>query len=126
METNKIEEIIRKNLQTEKERCIGDIVRRNQSELTQAIDHINGVYNSAINTLKKLEILKLPDATVFDFFQQTDGNIRVFEIKGVDSEWQLNILYGGRILEEYSKAPIRLKEKTAYKIIVMAMELKEK
>jgi len=116
-EVSKIEEIIKNNLEEEARRSIDELVKRTTAETQQAVDRINGVYGSAIKTLKKLE---LTDATIFDFFQKTNGNIRVVD---VENKWSshLTINIAGNIL--LFDSPIPLKEKTRYKVIIMAMEI---
>lgn len=115
-EVSKIEEIIKNNLEEETKRSIAQLTERIADETKQAVDRINGVYSSTINTLKKLEIT---DATTFDFFEKTQGNIRVAECQ---SDWgdPLRVLAGN--VDVLHPNPIYLKEKTRYKVIVMAIE----
>lgn len=114
---SEIEGIIRNKLEEETKKSIDQLVARMAEETQQAIDRINGVYSSAIGTLEKLE---LTDATIFDFFQKTNGNIRVEEF---DSNWRSTLIvntdHGDSMIY---KNPIFLKEKTRYKIIVMTIE----
>lgn len=117
-EVSKIEEIIKSELEEETKKSIDQLVALMTSETQHAVDRINGVYNSAISTLKKLE---LTDATIFDFFQKAKGNIRVVEFENryweelrVDTDRGDNPMGG--------QPRINLKEKTKYKIIVMAIE----
>lgn len=118
--TSEIENTIKKSIEEETSRNVMKLTEIICNETKASIDRINGVYASAINTLKQLE---LTDATIFDFFQKTGGNIRVYD--GLNTcSGSLNVdLPGGNALRDYN--PIRLKEKTKYKIIVMAMEIKE-
>lgn len=116
---SEIKEIIKQRLQDETVRCIRD------SELIdrvteQAVERINGVYTS---TIKALETLEFKD-TIFDFFQRTQGNIRVFEEELITYEFDrtLDCSIDGRLL--FMNVPIRLAPRKRYKIIVMAMELK--
>lgn len=115
-EVSKIEEIIKNKLEEETKRNIDQLVERMTSETQEAINRINGVYNSAINTLKKLE---LTDATIFEFFEKTQGNIRVAECR---SDWgeTLHVLAGS--VDVLHPNSIQLKKKARYKIIVMAIE----
>lgn len=116
-EVSKIEEIIKNDLKEETRKSIDELVTRMAGETQQAVDRINGVYGSALKTLKQLE---LTDATVFDFFQKTNGNIRVAEINNIFiSRLHVNTASGMMMFEN----PIQLKEKTRYKIIMMAMEI---
>ena len=115
-EVSEIERIIKNNLEQETKKSIDDLVARMTAETQQAVDRINGVYGSAIKTLKQLE---LTDATIFDFFQKTNGNIRIIERDNTFRSYvQLNMGNGVVGIE-----PIELKEKTRYKIIWMAMEI---
>jgi len=118
-EVSKIESIIKKNLEEETRKSIDEFVARKEAETQQAVDRINGVYGSAINTLKKLE---LTDATMFDFFQKTNGNIRVGEL---DNKFfgYLHVNTDGGTSIKGMQPEINLKERTKYKIIVMAMEI---
>lgn len=115
-EVSKIEEIIKNKLEEETKRCTDELSERMASETQEAINRINGVYSSAISTLKKLE---LTDATTFDFFEKTQGNIRVAECQ---SDWgdPLRVLAGN--VDVLHPNPIQLNKKTRYKIIVMAIE----
>ncbi len=115
-EVSKIEEIIKKNLEEETKRNVDQLVERMARETQEAVNRINGVYSSAINTLKKLEFA---DATIFEFFAKTQGKIRVVECH---SDWNetLRVLAGN--VDVLHPDPIHLKEKTRYKVIVMAIE----
>lgn len=121
MEVNKIEEIIRKNLMDETGRCTIELRELIARKTEQAVERINEVYTSAITALKTLE---LKDATIYDFFERTQGNIRVIEETTDQSYYERNLgcsIEGRDIL---SKNPIRLAPRKKYKIIVMAMEEK--
>ncbi len=117
---SEIENTIKNNIDEELLRSTAKIQELINKETQDAVDRINSVYTSAINTLKPLE---LTDAGIFDFFQKTGGNIRVYD--GVTSRGgSLDIwLPCGTALRDNNS--IRLKEKTKYKIIVMAIEIKE-
>lgn len=119
-EVSEIEKIIKQELEDETRKSVAGLVVRMTEETQQAINRINGVYSSAINTLKMLE---LTDAGIFEFFQKTNGNIRVVEIKN-DFYGQLDVVVSGRDILQNQRY-MSLKEKTKYKIIVMAMEIKE-
>lgn len=118
-EVSKIEEIIKGELEDETKKSVAMLVARMTEETQQAIDRINSVYSSAINTLKKLE---LTDATIFDFFQKTNGNIRVYEVKVECGGYMGISMPCGRVIND--NRSIELKEKK-YKIILMAIEVKE-
>ena len=126
-EVEKVKEIIQRDLEIEASRLTSNIQESIDRELKEAIDKINNVYTSALTTLQKLEIA---DATLFDFFEKTQGNIRIYEnVAGYDRA-KLNLERNG-IRLGYNKygeeviPPIELSEKKKYKVIVMAMELKE-
>jgi len=141
-EVEKVKEIIQRDLEIEASRLTSNIQESIDRELKEAIDKINNVYTSALTTLQKLEIA---DATLFDFFEKTQGNIRIYEnvagydrdMKSIPSEdfafclkTKLNLECRGIRLgyNEYGKEvipPIELREGKKYKVIVMAMELKE-
>ncbi|MDD3813309.1 MAG: hypothetical protein PHZ02_01575 [Desulfocapsaceae bacterium] len=123
METDKvseIEKIIKKEIEDETNRKIEKIQAMIDSETKEAVGRINGVYNSAINTLRMLE---LADASLFDFFQKTNGNIRVIEFKN-QYDTSLDIRNSGIPILNYQTS-IHLKENTIYKLIVLAIEIKE-
>lgn len=117
-EVSKIESIIKEKIDDETQKSIAQIKEQIESQTQQAVERINNVYTSAINTLKQLE---LTDATIFDFFQKTDGNIRVHEIE-VDYPGRVGIELpdGQRINERNS---IYLDKKGKYKIILMAIKI---
>lgn len=123
-EVSKIESIIKGKIDDETQKSIAQLKEQIESQTQQAVERINNVYASAINTLKQLE---LTDATIFEFFQKTNGNIRVHEIE-VDYPGTLGIeLPNGQRLNE--RSPIYLDrmegKKAKYKIILMAIKVKE-
>lgn len=118
---SEIENTIKNNIDEELKRSTAELKELMDKKTQEAVDRINGVYTSAINTLKQLE---LTDAGIFDFFQKTGGNIQVYEEL---NNWAgyLNIDFPNRGGIHQDSNPIRLKEKTKYKIIIMAMEIKD-
>ena len=120
-EVSKIESIIKEKIEDETQKSIAQLKERIETETQQAIERINNVYASAINTLRQLE---LTDATIFEFFQKTNGNIRVHEIEVTCSGMMLIELPCGKRLNE--RNPIYLNENAKYKIIVMAMKMEGK
>ncbi len=123
-EVSEIERIIKEKIDDETQKSIAQLKERIETETQQAIERINNVYASAINALRQLE---LTDATIFDFFQKTNGNIRVHEIE-INYPGTLGIeLPDGNRLNE--RNPIYLDrmegKKAKYKIIVMAIKVKE-
>jgi len=123
--TNEIEKIIKAKIKEELERANAELTYEAERLLNQGIQRINNVYGSAIKTLEQLE---LTDATIFDFFQKTNGNIRVHEIE-VNYPGTLGIeLPNGQRIDQRNineRNPIYL-EKAKYKIILMAIEVGEK
>lgn len=120
LKTSEIEKSIKNNIDEELKRSTGELQSLISTKTQEAVDRINGVYTSAINTLKQLE---LTDAGIFDFFQKTNGNIRVYEgLTTCDGSLQVDLPCGRAI---HDNNPIRLKDKKKYKIIVMAMEIKD-
>jgi hypothetical protein len=119
-EVSKIESIIKEKIDDETQKSIVQLKEQIESQTQQAVERINNVYASAINALRQLE---LTDATIFDFFQKTNGNIRVHEIEN-DCPGMVNIdLPCGKRINE--RSPIYLDKKVKYKIILMAIEVKE-
>lgn len=119
-QASKIEQIIVKSVNTETMRCIDRLNSTINSQTEQAIERINNVYTSAINTLKRLE---LTDTTIFDFFQKTNGNIRVHEIE-VENPGKLKIeLPNGQIISETNS--IYIENNVKYKVILMAIRVEE-
>lgn len=118
-DVSKIEEIIKENIKDETQKSIAQLKEQIDIQTQQAIERINNVYGSAINTLKQLE---LTDATIFDFFQKTNGNIRVYETENDFSGTIDIILPYGRKVDQ--RNPIYL-DKAKYKIIIMAMKMEE-
>lgn len=124
-EAEKVKEIIQKDLQSERARSIKAIQELADRETQAAIDRINNVYTSAIAALQKLE---LADATLFDFFEKTQGNIRIYEnVPGHDRAILSLECYGQRLGYDHGDPaipPIELREGKKYKVIVMVMETK--
>lgn len=118
-EVSEIEKTIKKNIDEELKRSTAELQDLMAAETQEAVDRINGVYISAINTLRQL---KLADAGIFDFFQKTGGNIRVYD-ELIAFGGSLDIRLPTGVVDP--KNSIHLKDKTKYKIIVMAMEMKE-
>jgi hypothetical protein len=116
---SEIEKIIKNNLEEETRKSIDDLTSSMAIATQQAVDRINGVYGSALKTLKELE---LTDATIFDFFQKTNGKIRVIEI---NNKWRtdLQLNMSGNTMDLTNA--IQLQGKTTYKIILMVIEVKK-
>lgn len=115
-EISKIEEAIKKRLLNEVEQQKADLKERYESDLLHAIECIDNVYATAIDTLKKLE---LTDATLFDFYLRANCDVRVYP--GVNGHRdKLHLSLAGMSLGDYEEE-IRLEDKK-YKIIVIAIE----
>lgn len=116
-EISKIEETIKENINEETQQSIAQLKEQIERETEAAITRINNVYATMINTLRKLE---LTDATIFEFFQKTNGNIRVYEFKNefVNS---VEVHIGGRPVSDYRNS-VQLQENSKYKIILMAIK----
>lgn len=117
---SEIENIIKARIEEETERSTAELTQETERLLKQGIERINNVYGSAVKTLEQLE---LTDATIFDFFQKTNGNIRVFEI---ENKWGGPLEVSNQNGRLDDRNPIRLKDNTNYKIILMAIEVGEK
>ncbi|MBA4323418.1 MAG: hypothetical protein C0408_11435 [Odoribacter sp.] len=118
-EVSKIESIIKGKLDDETQKSIAQLKEQIESQTQQAVERINNIYASAINTLRQLE---LTDATIFEFFQKTNGNIRVHEIE-INYMGYVGIEFSNQRINE--RNPIYLDKKAKYKIILMAIEVKE-
>lgn len=119
-EVSKIESIIKGKLDDETQKSIAQLKEQIESQTQQAVERINNVYVSAINILRQLE---LTDATIFEFFQKTNGNIRVHEIEVTCSgSVEIDLPCGRRMTE---RNPINLDKNAKYKIILMAIKVKE-
>lgn len=118
--TSEIEKIIKEKIDEETQKSIAQLNEQIESQTQQAIERINNVYASAISTLRKLE---LTDATIFDFFQKTNGNIRVYEIQ---NRWEGRLDVSKQDGTIQDRNPIRLQDNTNYKIILMAIKVEEK
>ena len=119
-EVSKIENIIKASIDEETQRSTAQLKEQINSLMEQAIERINNVYGSAISTLRKLE---LTDVTIFEFFQKTDGNVRVYEFDTTFPD-SLKLYIGTTEISDYESA-IRLKERTKYKIILIAIKQEE-
>ena len=110
---SKIEEIISGKVEQEYERQLEYL----QSQARQSCVELKSCYETTLETLKNL---KLMDATIFDFFEKTSGNIRIINHISTYPD-NLNVRtedHGNLILDGNT---IRLKENIKYKIIVMAI-----
>ena len=110
---SKIEEIISDKVEQEYERQLEYL----QNQATKSCADLKSCYESTLETLKNLELI---DATIFDFFEKTKGNIRVIDYTTTYPD-NLNVRtedHGNLILNGNT---IRLKENIKYKIIVMAI-----
>lgn len=117
---SKIEALIKHNLEIAKEESLNRI----KETCNMQIDRINGVYTSMLNTLKTLE---LKDSSLLDLFEKSNGNIRVINYNPIPNYlgglWDVNFPYNN--MDYYKNNPIRLKDNTKYKLIMIAIEQKE-
>lgn len=120
-EVSEIEAIIKRNIEEETQKSIAQLKEQIERETAAAVERINGVYTSAISTLRKLE---LTDATIFEFFQKTNGNIRVHEVEVNYPGFVVIELPDGERISE--RSPVYLDKWVKYKIILMAMKMEEK
>jgi len=67
---SKIENVISDKVKQEYERQL----KKLQSQATRSCEDLKSCYESTLETLQQL---KLVDATIFDFFERTNGNIRI-------------------------------------------------
>jgi len=110
---SKIEEIIFDNLRKEFEKNKTEIANFAIKRKEEFILY----YESMLDTVKEL---KLNDATIFDFFERTNGNVRVINHKSMHPDYlQIRTDYNGDLLN-YNR--ISLKPDTKYKIILIAIE----
>ncbi len=117
-EISKIEETIKGKINEETQQSITQLKEHIERETEDAVARINNVYASMINALRQL---KLTDATIFDFFQKTNGNIRVYEYKNEFRDISIEVTIAGRPLSDF-RNDIRLHENSKYKIILMAIK----
>lgn len=110
-----IEERIRETVEAEKK----DIQEESARLAEKAVERINGVYASIINTIKELDI---KDASLLEFYTKAGGNIRSVKIKTSkkDFEKRLYINFDGRTAP--SEDPIIIKPGKKYKVLLIAIE----
>lgn len=126
-EISKIEKIIRERILEEKDLVFRDLVESTNNATDKAVERINGVYNSIMNTLKKLD---LKDSTFIDIFERTKGNVRVYDnvvVGNYNREVETRVggnTLGYRITNPGIREvpPIQLQENKRYKIVIMALE----
>ena len=115
--SSKIEEIIKHNLEVTKEEALNRI----KETCDMQIDRINGVYTSILKTLQTLE---LQDASLLDFFEKSEGNVRVFNFNpdhnSFGGQLTLNLPFGTNV----NQYPIQLRSQHQYKIILIAIDQK--
>jgi len=111
---SKIEEIISKKVKEEYERQLDYLKAVGE----RSCNELSICYESTLETLKNLELV---DATIFDFFEKTNGNIRVIEHSSIFNDYlRVRSDSKGDLLSESNQ--IRLEPKVKYKIILMVIE----
>ncbi len=113
--TKIIEERIKEVVDAEKKTINEDTERITD----RAIERINGVYASIINTLRLLDI---KDASLLDFYTKAAGRVRTVEIEGRIDEYEkkLNLNLDSRTLTH--EDPILIKPGKKYKVLLIAIE----
>ncbi len=109
-----IEERIREAVEAEKK----EIIKISDQNTSDAINRINGVYASILNTIKHLDI---KEASVLEFYSMAGGRVRSINIVNEDRyEKKLYLSYGGQL--PLYEDPIIIKPGKKYKVIFMAIE----
>ena len=85
---SEIEKIIRNNLKDELNKQIHNL----EHNYNVGINELKETYNNLLSTLNQLE---LTDATLFDFFEKTDGNIRIKTLDKINWREEINITISG-------------------------------
>ena len=109
---SKIEQIVKDRLKDEFDKQLSLL----QNNYTMGIEKLNTKYDDLLEALNQLEV---SDATLFDFFEKTNGNIR---IKTIESNWDASIDVTVSGLNPFGNNNIILNKNKSYKIILMAIE----
>ena len=110
---SKIEQIVKNRLKDEFDKQLISL----QNSCTMSIEELNTKYDDLLETLSQLE---LNDATIFDFFEKTNGNIKIKTLDKMNWDEQLNVIISGT--NPFANNNIILKKDKKYKIILMAIE----
>ena len=110
---SRIEQIVKDRLKDEFDKQLISL----QNNYTMSIEELNVKYDDLLETLKQLE---LTDATIFDFFEKTNGNIKIKTLDKMNWDEQLNVIISGT--NPFANNNIILKKDKKYKIILMAIE----
>ena len=110
---SRIEQIVKDRLKDEFNKQLISV----QSNYSRSMDELNATYDNLLETLHQLE---LTDATLFDFFEKCDGNIRIKTLDKTNWNEQIDITISG--LNPFGNNNINLKKDKVYKIILMAIE----
>lgn len=110
-----VEERIGETVEAEKK----DIQEESARLAEKAVERINGVYASILNTIRLLDI---KDASLLEFYIKAGGRVRTVEIDNQhrDFEMKLYINYEGRIIPQDD--PIIIKPGKKYKVLLIAIE----
>lgn len=110
---SKIEQIVIDRLKDEFDKQLISL----QNNYTRSIDELNTKYDDLLETLSQLELI---DATLFDFFEKTDGNIRIKTLDKTNWDEQIEVTISG--VHPFGNNNIILNKDKKYKIILMAIE----
>ena len=96
---------------------------RKQKEILEnnclsSIEQLNATYDNLLETLHQLE---LTDATLFDFFEKCNGNIRIKTLDKTNWDEHVDLIISGTNVFGNNNN-ITLKKDKKYKIIFMAIE----
>ena len=110
-----VEERIGETVEAEKK----DIQEESARLAEKAVERINGVYASILNTIGLLDI---KDASLLEFYTKAGGRVRSVEIVNSDRDYEkkLYLNYEGRIIPHDD--PIIIKPGKKYKVLLMALE----
>lgn len=110
---SEIEQIVRDRLTDEFDKQLISL----QNNYTMGIEKLNTKYDDLLETLNQLEVT---DATLFDFFEKTNGNIRIKTLGKTNFDEQVNVTISG--LNPFGNNNIILNKNKSYKIILMVIE----
>jgi len=113
---SKIEEIVKARLRDEFDKQVENLSK----DFEMRLHYFNNAYESILQTLETLE---LHDATLFDYFEKTNGNIRVGTVE--KRNWDATVDTKINDITLFSNNNIILNKNKTYKIILMAIEENE-
>lgn len=110
---SKIEQIVKDRLKDEFDKQLISL----QNNYTMGVDELNTKYDDLLETLHQIELI---DATLFDFFEKTNGNIRIKTLDKTNWDEQIDVTISG--VHPFGNNNIILNKNKSYKIILMAIE----